>query len=112
MKAGGTLCLLLQMLSCGSGNHPSITGNRRATATISAIVDGIGAFGAAISPFIGWDYVMYVLMASCFISGLNKLCVSCMLFNYHIYELHNVMHFFLTNRVENEVKDSGPFLPI
>lgn len=46
-------------------------GNAKALATVTAIIDGTGSFGAAVGPLIaglisgsGWQNVFYMLMAS------------------------------------------------
>lgn len=53
------------------------TGDSRALATVTAIMDGTGSVGAAIGPLItgfisrkGWDEVFIMLMLSAFVSGL------------------------------------------
>lgn len=59
-----------------SANLGSRVQNRNALATVTAIIDGTGSFGAAIGPFIAgflsfnWKYVFYMMMASNFTSLL------------------------------------------
>ena len=52
------------------GQHPSLSGSKKALSTVTAIIDGTGSIGAAIGPLLAgplsgndhWERVFYMLM--------------------------------------------------
>lgn len=56
------------MVSLFPGQHPSLGGNDKAMAAVTAIIDGTGSFGAAVGPALagvivqyGWNSVIYMV---------------------------------------------------
>lgn len=55
-----------------TGQHPSLEGNSKAVATVTAIIDGTGSFGAAVGPLLAgvlsthysWNSVIYMVAIS------------------------------------------------
>jgi OPA family glycerol-3-phosphate transporter-like MFS transporter 1/2 len=74
----GPYALITTAVSADLGNHKKLKGEKRAMATVTAIVDATGSIGAALGPFLagwiedqfGWDEVFYLLMVCCFLAGL------------------------------------------
>ncbi|KAJ7542670.1 hypothetical protein O6H91_09G006000 [Diphasiastrum complanatum] len=73
----GPYALITTAVSADLGTHGSLKGNARALATVTAIIDGTGSFGAALGPLLtgylslyGWDSVFAMLMLSVFLAGL------------------------------------------
>lgn len=73
----GPYALITTAVSADLGTHPSLRGDSRALATVTAIIDGTGSVGAAIGPLLtgflstkGWDTVFYMLTAGALIAGL------------------------------------------
>jgi len=70
--------LITSVMSTYLGKHPSLNGNSRATGTVTAILDGVGSFGAvlqglvigAISKNFGWNATFIMLMCFSFFSAL------------------------------------------
>lgn len=68
----GPYALITTVVSAELGTHPSLGGNSRALATVTAIIDGTGSIGAAVGPLLaglisnwaGWHNVFYLLMAA------------------------------------------------
>lgn len=67
----GPYALITTSVSAELGQHSSLEGNSKALATVTAIIDGTGSFGAAVGPLIaglisntGWQNVFYMLMTS------------------------------------------------
>ena len=75
----GPYALITTAVSTDLGTHPSLTGNSKALATVTAIIDGTGSLGAAVGPLIvqlilgrnkgarqpeDWDIVFYCLIAA------------------------------------------------
>ncbi|GAU98977.1 hypothetical protein RvY_10043 [Ramazzottius varieornatus] len=67
----GPYALITTAVSADLGTHPSLTGNAKALATVTAIIDGTGSMGAAFGPLAaglistrGWDAVFYSLTAA------------------------------------------------
>ena len=66
---GGPASLICAVISADLGRHSSISGNQKALATISGIIDGTGSLGAAlgqilvgvISKYYGWQRVFHIL---------------------------------------------------
>ncbi|BES90545.1 solute carrier family 37 (glycerol-3-phosphate transporter), member [Nesidiocoris tenuis] len=65
----GPYALITTAVSAELGCHPSLSGNSKALATVTAIIDGTGSIGAAVGPLIagivysfGWSYVFIMLM--------------------------------------------------
>ena len=76
----GPYALITTAVSADLGTHPSLTGNARALATVTAIIDGTGSMGAAFGPLAagmistrGWDAVFYSLTAA---QLMALLCLS------------------------------------
>ncbi|CAB0012764.1 unnamed protein product [Nesidiocoris tenuis] len=75
----GPYALITTAVSAELGCHPSLSGNSKALATVTAIIDGTGSIGAAVGPLIagivysfGWSYVFIMLM----IANILALTVS------------------------------------
>ncbi|XP_072049318.1 glucose-6-phosphate exchanger SLC37A2-like isoform X2 [Amphiura filiformis] len=76
----GPYALITTAVSADLGTHPSLQGNARALATVTAIIDGTGTIGAAIGPLItglidpkgrtGWNNVFMFLVASELVGAL------------------------------------------
>eukprot|EP00794_Sanderia_malayensis_P010901 gene10901-12060_t len=76
----GPYALITTAVSATLGNHQSLKGSTKAMATVTAIIDGTGSFGAATGPLIagllsnhGWAKVFYLLIASDLIAALLLL---------------------------------------
>lgn len=76
----GPYALITTSVSAELGTHSSLQGNSKALATVTAIIDGTGSFGAAIGPLLaglvsstGWDNVFYMLIVSDIIALLLLL---------------------------------------
>lgn len=73
----GPYALITTAVSADLGTHPSLRGDSRALATVTAIIDGTGSIGASLGPLLtgflstmGWNAVFYMLMAGAAIAGL------------------------------------------
>ena len=83
----GPYALITCAVSADLGQHPSLHGNARALATVTAIIDGTGSLGAAFGPFLtgiiseigervggssdsGWTAVFGMLMVAALMSAL------------------------------------------
>ncbi|XP_072165938.1 glucose-6-phosphate exchanger SLC37A2-like [Diadema setosum] len=75
----GPYALITTAVSADLGTHPSIKGNAKALATVSAIIDGTGTIGAAVGPLLtgilnpnndatGW-YKVFLMLAAAEILG-------------------------------------------
>lgn len=69
LLVNGPYALITTAVSTDLGTHPSLTGNSRALATVTAIIDGTGSLGAAFGPLAaglistkGWESVFYYLI--------------------------------------------------
>eukprot|EP00932_Pfiesteria_piscicida_P004837 SRR837773.14747.p1 GENE.SRR837773.14747~~SRR837773.14747.p1 ORF type:complete len:482 (-),score=44.88 SRR837773.14747:57-1310(-) len=70
--------LITSVMSTYLGRHPCLDGNTKATATVTAILDGVGSFGAVlqglvigtISSHFGWNVTFIMLMTFSFFSAL------------------------------------------
>ncbi|OQV15414.1 Glucose-6-phosphate [Hypsibius exemplaris] len=67
----GPYALITTAVSTDLGTHPSLTGNSKALATVTAIIDGTGSMGAAFGPMAagliaagGWGATFYSLIAA------------------------------------------------
>lgn len=67
----GPYALITTAVSAELGTHHSLSGNSKALATVTAIIDGTGSVGAAVGPLLagvvsayGWQNVFYMLMAA------------------------------------------------
>jgi MFS transporter, OPA family, solute carrier family 37 (glycerol-3-phosphate transporter), member 1/2 len=76
----GPYALITTAVSTDLGTHPSLTGNSKALATVTAIIDGTGSMGAAFGPLAigliigkGWDLMFYFLIAAQIVA---LLCLS------------------------------------
>lgn len=77
----GPYALITCAVSADLGQHPSLKGNAKALATVTAIIDGTGSMGAALGPLLtgflaqfggaaGWEAVFGMLMVSALASVL------------------------------------------
>ncbi|KAG9143555.1 hypothetical protein Leryth_015980 [Lithospermum erythrorhizon] len=73
----GPYALITTAVSADLGTHSSIRGDSRALATVTAIIDGTGSFGAALGPLLtgflstkGWDAVFTMLIVCALAAGL------------------------------------------
>ncbi|XP_068650027.1 putative glycerol-3-phosphate transporter 4 [Aristolochia californica] len=73
----GPYALITTAVSADLGTHSSLSGNSRALATVTAIIDGTGSMGAALGPLLtgyistkGWGAVFVMLCIGCLIAGL------------------------------------------
>nr|VZI45430.1 unnamed protein product [Spirometra erinaceieuropaei] len=67
----GPCALITTAVSADLGTQPSLQGNSKALATVTAIIDGTGSLGAALGPFLtgalvpyGWPTVFFMLIAA------------------------------------------------
>lgn len=68
----GPYALITTSVSAQLGQHPSLGGNSKAVATVTAIIDGTGSFGAALGPLLAgylstrysWNSVIYMVAVS------------------------------------------------
>ncbi|VDP70158.1 unnamed protein product [Echinostoma caproni] len=75
----GPYALITTAVAADLGTQPSLSTRTRALATITAIIDGTGSFGAALGPFLtgllvpfGWSSVFIMLI----VADLFALCVA------------------------------------
>ena len=75
----GPYALITTAVSADLGTHSSLTGNFKALATVTAIIDGMGSIGAALGPMAtgyiselpgGFDNVFLMLYAAAACAGL------------------------------------------
>lgn len=71
--------LITTAVSADLGTHPTLSGNSKALATVTAIIDGTGSVGAALGPLIvgavsrapaGWNGVFILLLVADLLAGL------------------------------------------
>lgn len=80
----GPYALITTAVSADLGTHESLSGNAKALATVTAIIDGMGSIGAAIGPMLtgyiaeagGFDGVFLMLYCAALAAGLllARLC--------------------------------------
>lgn len=77
MFVNGPYALITTAVSTDLGTHSSLSGNSRALATVTAIIDGTGSVGAALGPLLtgyisteSWTAVFSMLMAAALVAGL------------------------------------------
>ncbi|RVW99479.1 putative glycerol-3-phosphate transporter 1 [Vitis vinifera] len=77
MFVNGPYALITTAVSADLGTHCSLEGDSRALATVTAIIDGTGAVGAALGPLLigyisakSWSAVFTMSMASSLVAGL------------------------------------------
>ncbi|KAL1456543.1 hypothetical protein WDU94_001265 [Cyamophila willieti] len=77
MLVNGPYALITTSVAAELGTHECLKGNSKALATVASIIDGTGSIGAALGPLFtgyvlmyGWEYVFYMLMASCMLAVL------------------------------------------
>ncbi|CAN6476755.1 unnamed protein product [Victoria cruziana] len=77
MFVNGPYALITTAVSADLGTHSSLSGNSRALATVTAIIDGTGSIGAAFGPMLtgyisskSWNGVFMMLMTSALVAGL------------------------------------------
>lgn len=73
----GPYALITTAVAAELGTHKSVRDNAKALATVTAIIDGTGSFGAAVGPLLagvvsekGWKNVFYMMMVSDFLALL------------------------------------------
>ncbi|KAK8990700.1 hypothetical protein V6N11_028665 [Hibiscus sabdariffa] len=85
MFVNGPYALITTAVSADLGTHSSLSGNSKALATVTAIIDGTGSVGAAIGPLLtgyisakSWSAVFTMLMGAALVAGLllTKLVVA------------------------------------
>ncbi|XP_055339749.1 glucose-6-phosphate exchanger SLC37A2-like isoform X2 [Paramacrobiotus metropolitanus] len=84
LVVNGPYALITTAVSTDLGTHPSLTGNNKALATVTAIIDGTGSLGAAFGPLVaglisvkGWESVFYYLIVAQIVA---LLCLSRLIF--------------------------------
>lgn len=77
LLVNGPYSLITTAVAADLGTQSTITGNSRALATVTAIIDGTGSVGAALGPLLagyistrGWNSVFLMLVLSLSIAGL------------------------------------------
>lgn len=77
LLVNGPYSLITTAVAADLGTQSTITGNSRALATVTAIIDGTGSVGAALGPLLagyistrGWNSVFFMLVLSLSIAGL------------------------------------------
>jgi OPA family glycerol-3-phosphate transporter-like MFS transporter 1/2 len=74
----GPYALITTAVSADLGTHESLSGNAKALATVTAIIDGMGSIGAAVGPMMtgyisdigGFDLVFAMLYFSAIAAGM------------------------------------------
>ncbi|XP_057992858.1 putative glycerol-3-phosphate transporter 5 [Hevea brasiliensis] len=79
----GPYLLITTAVAADLGTQDLIRGNSHALATVTAIIDGTGSFGAAIGPLLagyistrGWNSVFLMLIVSIFFASLLLIRVA------------------------------------
>ncbi|KAM7537381.1 hypothetical protein Aperf_G00000061630 [Anoplocephala perfoliata] len=79
----GPCALITTAVSADLGTQPSIQGNSKALATVTAIIDGTGSIGASLGPFLtaylvsyGWQAVFMMLVFADVIAMLITVFIS------------------------------------
>lgn len=77
LLVNGPYSLITTAVAADLGTQSTLTGNSRALATVTAIIDGTGSVGAALGPLLagyistrGWNSVFFMLVLSLSIAGL------------------------------------------
>ena len=77
LLVNGPYSLITTAVAADLGTQSTVTGNSRALATVTAIIDGTGSVGAALGPLLagyistrGWNSVFFMLVLSLSIAGL------------------------------------------
>ncbi|KAL7063895.1 hypothetical protein AAHC03_05284 [Spirometra sp. Aus1] len=90
----GPCALITTAVSADLGTQPSLQGNSKALATVTAIIDGTGSLGAALGPFLtgalvpyGWPTVFFMLIAA----DLLALVISAIIASRSYHGLGKVM---------------------
>ena len=74
----GPYSLMTTAISADLGTHEKLQNSVNAKGTVVAIIDGVGSLGAALGHLLtglllknqGYDWVIYLLMASCSVAGM------------------------------------------
>ncbi|XP_031562482.1 glucose-6-phosphate exchanger SLC37A2-like [Actinia tenebrosa] len=73
----GPYALITTAVSANLGTHECLRGDTKAMATVTAIIDGTGSFGAALGPLLtgiisstGWNNVYYMLISADFFAAV------------------------------------------
>uniref|UniRef100_A0A0X3Q1T2 Sugar phosphate exchanger 3 n=2 Tax=Schistocephalus solidus TaxID=70667 RepID=A0A0X3Q1T2_SCHSO len=79
----GPCALITTAVSADLGTQPSLQGNSKALATVTAIIDGTGSFGAALGPLLtgalvpyGWSAVFLMLIVADLIALLLSVGIA------------------------------------
>ncbi|VDM32964.1 unnamed protein product [Hydatigera taeniaeformis] len=80
----GPCALITTAVSADLGTQPSLQGNSKALATVTAIIDGTGSLGAALGPFLtgilvyhGWFSVFLMLISADLVALTITLVIAC-----------------------------------
>ncbi|VDD79687.1 unnamed protein product [Mesocestoides corti] len=90
----GPCALITTAVSADLGTQPSLQGNSKALATVTAIIDGTGSLGAALGPFLtgilvyyGWHAVFMMLITADLIALAISLMIACRSRNGGVFRL-------------------------
>lgn len=79
----GPYSLITTAVAADLGTQSMVSGNSRALATVTAIIDGTGSVGAALGPLLagyissrGWNSVFFMLIVSVFFASLFLIRVA------------------------------------
>ncbi|VDN11119.1 unnamed protein product [Dibothriocephalus latus] len=79
----GPCALITTAVSADLGTQPSLQGNSKALATVTAIIDGTGSLGAALGPFLtgalvpyGWFTVFVMLIVADLLALVLSVCIA------------------------------------
>nr|CDS17748.1 Glycerol 3 phosphate transporter [Echinococcus granulosus] len=91
----GPCALITTAVSADLGTQPSLQGNSKALATVTAIIDGTGSLGAALGPFLtgilvyyGWHAVFMMLIFADLVALAITLVIACRNRNGGAYEIN------------------------
>ncbi|KAL5964888.1 Glucose-6-phosphate exchanger SLC37A2, partial [Taenia solium] len=89
----GPCALITTAVSADLGTQPSLQGNSKALATVTAIIDGTGSLGAALGPFLtgilvyyGWHTVFMMLISADLVALTITILIACKNRNSGAYE--------------------------
>uniref|UniRef100_A0A158R9D1 Sugar phosphate exchanger 3 n=1 Tax=Taenia asiatica TaxID=60517 RepID=A0A158R9D1_TAEAS len=90
----GPCALITTAVSADLGTQPSLQGNSKALATVTAIIDGTGSLGAALGPFLtgilvyyGWYTVFMMLISADLVALVITILIACKNRNSGAYEM-------------------------
>ncbi|KAG6673565.1 hypothetical protein I3842_16G118100 [Carya illinoinensis] len=83
LLVNGPYSLITTAVAADLGTQSMVSGNSRALATVTAIIDGTGSVGAALGPLLagyissrGWNSVFFMLIVSVFFASLFLIRVA------------------------------------